>query len=176
MYAESSTWQIILRSRSARDTEAIGERLAEVLQAGDVVALHGPLGVGKTCMARGIVRGLGFAGYVTSPSFTMVNEYQGRLKIYHVDLYRVRDVRELEGLGFTELMWPEDAVTLVEWPERAQEMLPPQALTVRLDWVEGASQDRWIIIGGHGADQREVLRRRLKEICWCSPLTPPDPT
>ena len=114
------------------DTLAIGAALAPCLEPGLVIYLSGELGAGKTTLARGILRGLGYDGRVKSPSFALVEPYTfSRLYLYHFDFYRFSDPRELEDAGFREYFNP-DSVCLVEWPENAAGMLPPADLKVSL--------------------------------------------
>lgn len=104
----------------ASDTHAFGERLAAIVAPGDVVTLAGPLGAGKTSIARGILAALGLAGEAPSPSFAIVQPYappEVRLPVLHVDLYRIEDAREIEELGLDEAA--AESLLLVEWPERA---------------------------------------------------------
>ena len=114
------------------DTEALGEALGRVLRAGDCVLLSGDLGAGKTTLARGVLRGLGFAGEVASPTFPIVLTYEPpelRLPLWHVDLYRIEDPAELDELALDEAR--ADAALLVEWPERWPTP-PPDALRLHL--------------------------------------------
>ncbi len=106
----------MLITASVEDTTALGARLGAVLQAGDFVALEGPLGAGKTRLAEGIARGLGVdaAQRIPSPSFTLVNEHQGRVPLIHTDFYRLESADELEGLGWRDLL-EREAVVVVEW-------------------------------------------------------------
>ena len=116
----------------AAETEAFGERLADGLRAGDVVALYGALGAGKTTLARGILRGLGHEGDVGSPTFPIVQTYEPpdtRLLAWHVDLYRIEAVAELAELGLEEAR--EEGVLLIEWPERLP-WLWPESLKLTL--------------------------------------------
>jgi tRNA threonylcarbamoyladenosine biosynthesis protein TsaE len=96
-----------------------------------VLALIGPLGAGKTELVKGIARGVGESDSrkVTSPTFTLVQEYRGRLTVYHIDAYRLKSPRELAALGFDEMI-RSDSVVVVEWADRAQPLIPPQALTI----------------------------------------------
>lgn len=114
-------------------TRAFGERLGAVLRAGDVVLLRGVLGAGKTRLAQGIGRGLGVAGPIASPTFVLVNEHRGRERFYHADLYRIAEAAELDELGLREEA--ERGVLAVEWPERADGLLPAATLTVELATV-----------------------------------------
>lgn len=122
------------RSSTPEDTVALGEALARTLRPGDVIALYGELGSGKTCFVQGLVRGLGVATGATSPTFVLVNEYRGRLPVYHVDAYRTGSLTELMDLGLLDMMG-DDGVTLVEWADRAEPLLPPRAIKVRIEGV-----------------------------------------
>jgi tRNA threonylcarbamoyl adenosine modification protein YjeE len=118
-------------------TVQLGDAIAARLQAGDCVALWGDLGAGKTTLARAILQALGVTEDVPSPTFTIVQRYEvPRLVVNHYDLYRLKAAREMDELGFDEAL--EDGAVLVEWPERAPERLPPDALHVRLSLVDGA--------------------------------------
>lgn len=110
---------LTLRSRSVEETRHLGEALGGLLAAGDVILLTGELGAGKTALTQGIARGLGVPGIVNSPTFTLLKEYQGRLPLYHFDLYRIEDPAELEELGFAEYFFG-DGVSVVEWAERGE--------------------------------------------------------
>jgi tRNA threonylcarbamoyladenosine biosynthesis protein TsaE len=121
-----------LVSPSEEETLRLGEALGGRLNEGDVVFTGGSLGVGKTCIIRGICAGLGFAGRVRSPSFAVVNQYDGRCRIYHVDLYRISsDSPELEDLSRQEY-FSDDVVTLVEWGEKLVPWGVSPAITVRM--------------------------------------------
>nr|WP_085219639.1 tRNA (adenosine(37)-N6)-threonylcarbamoyltransferase complex ATPase subunit type 1 TsaE [Allosphingosinicella indica] len=116
------------------DTEALGAALGSLLRPGDVVALSGPLGAGKTTLARAILRGLGFGGDVASPSFPIVIAYEPpalRLPLWHVDLYRIERAREMEELGLDDALF--DSALLIEWPERLGDRLWRHALRLDLD-------------------------------------------
>jgi tRNA threonylcarbamoyladenosine biosynthesis protein TsaE len=113
-------------------TAAAGEALGRTLGPGDVVALYGELGSGKTCFVQGLVRGLAVATHATSPTFVLVNEYRGRLPVHHVDAYRTSSPVELLDLGLLDLMGG-DGVTLIEWAERAEPLLPERTVRVRLE-------------------------------------------
>jgi tRNA threonylcarbamoyladenosine biosynthesis protein TsaE len=105
-------------------TQAFGEGWATGLTGGEVIALHGVLGAGKTQLVKGLAQGLGYRGDVTSPTFTIMHEYRGgRLPIYHLDLYRIKDEAEAISIGLEEYI-PGDGVTVIEWPERITSLLP----------------------------------------------------
>jgi tRNA threonylcarbamoyladenosine biosynthesis protein TsaE len=113
--------------------EELGRRIAPLLTGGWIVHLIGDLGAGKTTLARGILRGLGHVGAVKSPTYTLIEPYEPRGRhVYHLDLYRLGDPEELEYLGLRDILG-EDALILVEWPERAGVALPPADLALRID-------------------------------------------
>jgi tRNA threonylcarbamoyladenosine biosynthesis protein TsaE len=120
-----------LCTRSADDTSALGARLGELLRAGDVVVLTGDLGTGKTVLAQGIGRGLGVREPIVSPTFTIVREYDGRLPLLHLDVYRLDHVQEAIDLGLDELL-DEGRVAVVEWGEVVGALLPADRLEVEL--------------------------------------------
>lgn len=119
-------------TRSEEETIAAGTLLAEQLKSGDVVALYGDLGAGKTRFVKGISKGLGIREQVTSPTFTIVNEHRdGRIPLFHFDCYRLRTPSELDELGFEEYI-DGGGVCVVEWAEMIEERLPEQRITVRI--------------------------------------------
>jgi tRNA threonylcarbamoyladenosine biosynthesis protein TsaE len=135
-----------LFSRSAEDTRRLGERLGTLLQPGDVVLLSGELGAGKTTFVQGIARGLGFNGSVSSKSFVILGEYAGRITLYHADLYRLEDPQQVDELGLDEVC--ADGALVVEWPEHAHGLLPPEHLLVRFQVVSG--RRRRLCLEPHG--------------------------
>ena len=121
-----------MRTASPNETRALGRRLAEALQPGDVLLLYGNLGAGKSEMTRGIAEGLGVAGPVTSPSFTIMNMYDdGRVPLYHFDWYRLESAEELYEMGMDEYLGG-DGVAVVEWPTQCPEAIPDTHLAVTL--------------------------------------------
>ncbi len=149
-----------LVSRSARATQALGERLGRLLVPGDVVALVGDLGAGKTQLIRGACAGAGVASeQVSSPSFAIVATYRGRIPVHHADLYRIADEEELYGTGFGDLVGGEGAL-LVEWADRIPGALPEEKLTVRLEHDRRAPDVRHILVDGVG-ERHAALARRL---------------
>jgi tRNA threonylcarbamoyladenosine biosynthesis protein TsaE len=127
---------MILRDEEA--TEALGAGIAALLEPGDVVTLSGPLGVGKTALARGILAALGHEGEVPSPSFAIVQPYDELdLPVWHVDLFRVEDASELEELGLDAAT---EGVLLVEWPDKASAGSWPDALGLVLDFAEAGAR------------------------------------
>ena len=130
-------------TNSPEETEALGARLARALEPGAVVAFTGDLGAGKTAFVRGLARGLGIRDRVTSPTFTVVNEYEGgRLPLFHFDLYRLGCADELFDIGWEDYL-ARGGVCAVEWSERMEELLEPG--TIRVDLRRGEDEDRRVI-------------------------------
>ncbi|CAN5434527.1 tRNA (adenosine(37)-N6)-threonylcarbamoyltransferase complex ATPase subunit type 1 TsaE [soil metagenome] len=129
---------LLLRSNSEEETIAVGVEFAERLRVGDVVALYGDLGAGKTEFIKGVCAYFQVEGLVTSPTFTIINQYNGvtndgtSVKIYHVDLYRIETDEELAGVGFDDMVFSHDAIKLIEWSEKAEHLLPTAHYTVRI--------------------------------------------
>lgn len=132
-------------TRSERETEAAGEALGRTLAAGMCVALYGGMGAGKTAFVRGLARGAGYAGRVTSPTFAIVNEYDAKPPIFHFDMYRLGGADELFDIGWDDYL-ERDGVCVVEWSERVAEALPAGAVTVRIN--KTGENEREILIGG----------------------------
>lgn len=135
----------MIRLADPKETEAIGASLAAVLAPGDVITLDGPLGAGKTSIARGLLAALGLEGEAPSPSFAIVQPYappEVRLPVLHVDLYRIDEPAEMEELGLEDARY--DSALLVEWPERAGPRAWPDALRLRLEILpDGARGLTW---------------------------------
>jgi tRNA threonylcarbamoyladenosine biosynthesis protein TsaE len=143
----ASTWEATLPTEA--ETLALGRRLGAVAEAGDVIALHGDLGAGKTCFARGFAAGLGVPNLrdVTSPTFALWNVHEGgAVTMHHVDLYRVANADEAWSLGLEEVLGG-DGVCLVEWPSRAPELFGPETVHLSLSVVAGG---RHVTIRGNG--------------------------
>ncbi len=122
-------------TRTPDETERVGAELAATLSAGDVVGLVGELGSGKTCFVRGLARGLGAKGYIKSPSFTIVNVYEGgRLILYHIDLYRIGTEDEFYGAGIDEFL-NSKGVSVIEWADRVPGLLADCTVVVRFSHV-----------------------------------------
>jgi len=137
-----------LTSAGPDDTQAAGERLAQTLGPGAVVALTGELGAGKTCFVQGLVHGLGVTTRATSPTFVLINEYRGRLPVHHVDAYRIATPAELIDIGLLELM-DDEAVTIIEWADRVAALLPPRTITVHIEGL--GDEPRTITVNRPGA-------------------------
>ncbi|MFH2036584.1 MAG: tRNA (adenosine(37)-N6)-threonylcarbamoyltransferase complex ATPase subunit type 1 TsaE [Candidatus Zixiibacteriota bacterium] len=132
------------KTTSPELTMKAGEKLVAVLNSGDVIALSGPLGAGKTCLIKGIAAGLGVEETeVKSPSYTLVNEYFGSMPLYHFDLYRLKDESELYNIGWDEYLM-RDGIMVVEWGEKAGEQLPQNR--VQIDIIILGEEERTIKI------------------------------
>ena len=122
----------MITSHDAAETIEFGRQLAASLQPGDVVAMTGDLGAGKTCLVKGIAAGLRVTQAVTSPTFTLIHEYRdGRLPVYHVDLYRLDSVRQAQAIGLEEYL-AGDGVTIIEWAEKIAELLPANTRWIKM--------------------------------------------
>jgi tRNA threonylcarbamoyladenosine biosynthesis protein TsaE len=137
-----------IRTGSPDATRAVAAAIGSLLEAGDVVSLVGDLGAGKTAFAQGLAHGLGVAGPVTSPTFTIVQEYDGRVPLAHVDVYRLDRIQELHDLGFEELL--ESRVTVVEWGEAIALVLPRDRIEVRLELGDDDDDQRILQIATLG--------------------------
>ena len=139
-------------SHNVTETEAIGEALAKMLKSGDVVAYYGDLGAGKTAFTRGLARGLGCTGRVSSPTFTIVNEHEGRMPLFHFDMYRLASSDDLWSIGWEDYL-DRGGVCAVEWSENVA------------DAMEGAL---WVTVESLGGDNRRITlegEKDLADIC-----------
>ena len=133
-------------TKSPEETESIGFKLAQTLRGGEVIAFRGGLGMGKTCFTRGLARGLGFTGTVTSPTFALINEYiGGRLPLYHFDMYRISGWEDLYSTGFFEYA-EQGGVIAAEWSENIENALPADTVTVTFE--QTGENERVINIDG----------------------------
>lgn len=144
-----------LRTCSEAETEALGERLAPRLRAGDVLALYGDLGTGKTTLVRGLARGLGSPDPVASPTFVLMHLYEGRLPLYHFDAWRLSGPQDLEAIGAEDYL-EGDGVAVVEWSERAEGLLPAERLDIRLERGPG-EEERQVRLVGRGRRGAELM-------------------
>jgi tRNA threonylcarbamoyladenosine biosynthesis protein TsaE len=153
---------IQLDSASPEDTQLIARKTGELASPGLVLAIEGDLGSGKTCFVQGLARGLDVPAevYVTSPSYTLVNSYEGRLPLHHVDLYRLGEA-ELEDIGLFDLMKP-PAVVAIEWAEHMGAGRPEDILVVRL--AIAAATRRRIALAGYGLDPANLIQALKKNL------------
>lgn len=121
-----------IETNNPEATEALGEKLGREARAGQIYCLSGDLGVGKTVFTKGFAKGLGITEHVTSPTFAIVNEYEGRLPLYHFDVYRIGDIEEMDEVGFEEYVMG-DGVSLIEWANLIEEILPENRTEVIIE-------------------------------------------
>ena len=152
------TIKVKIVSHSSDETHALGVRLGQYAQPGDILLLIGELGAGKTTLTQGIAQGLGIAERPRSPTFVMATEYHGRLPLYHLDLYRIDHVAELDQLGLEEYL-SQDGVTVVEWADRAPQAFPAACLRISLESID--EDTRRVIMTADG-DRHMALLASLK--------------
>ena len=144
----------VVQTASVDQTRRFGHRVGAALLGGELIALVGPLGAGKTQFVKGLAAGNGRTdpSRVTSPTFVLINEYRGRVHVYHVDAYRLSGGSELAGLGFDEMVTPTSCVVL-EWADRVEDALPEDRLTIRFE-VTGETSRRLTVEAGGQSSQR----------------------
>ena len=137
-----------LCSESPEETQRLGIGLGRLAQPGDLFMLVGELGAGKTCLTQGIAWGLDIAGYATSPTFVVINQYMGRLPLYHIDLYRLDSIEEVVDLGLDDYLYG-NGVCVVEWADKAMNVLPPEHLLVEINYVSDTVRNLALNPSGH---------------------------
>ncbi|SFF98751.1 tRNA threonylcarbamoyladenosine biosynthesis protein TsaE [Desulfotomaculum arcticum] len=146
-----------IKLKSSLETKHLGELLGSLLQPGDIVTLNGELGAGKTCMAKGIAVGLGISDHITSPTFTLINEYTGKTPLFHMDVYRLGTPDELEDLGYEEYFYGQ-GVTLIEWAGLIEEYLPPDRLDIFINKPEGKDEYRQVYFVAYGSRFAHIVK------------------
>ena len=151
-----------IASENAGQTFAIGFAVGEKAGAGDIFALSGELGAGKTCFTGGLARGVGVGDHytITSPTFTLVNEYPGRCPLYHLDVYRLNSVRDLDDLGYDEYLSGK-GVIVIEWAEKIAKALPPDSVLIHFIYVD--ENKRIIRISGPQKRIRDLVKDIQRE-------------
>jgi tRNA threonylcarbamoyladenosine biosynthesis protein TsaE len=150
-------YQVI--SHSSEETRNLGERLAHILRPGDVITLSGDLGAGKTVFTKGLAEGMSISETVTSPTFTIIKEYEGRLALYHFDVYRLADPDELDELGVDEYFYS-DGVSVVEWGDKVASLIPEEHLEIKI--IRLIDDDsRRIEVTPHGSSWADRVERWL---------------
>ena len=136
-------------------TKRFGIKIGKLLKSGDILCLNGDLGAGKTTLTKSIGLGLGVDDYITSPTFSLINEYEGRVPLYHFDVYRLENVEDLYDLGFDEYFYGH-GVSIIEWADKIEALLPKERIV--LDIEKGIDLDSRIIsLRGYGSRYLEVL-------------------
>jgi tRNA threonylcarbamoyladenosine biosynthesis protein TsaE len=153
----NSRHKIAIQTRSASETARIGKNIGNLLLPGDVVALVGQLGAGKTQFIKGLAAGVGIGNptYISSPSFTLINEYPGKMPFYHIDLFRLGSVQEAEALGLEDYFQGR-GVTAIEWADRIPSLLPEEMLFVSIAYTD--HNTRSIEIIGKGKHYEDLVK------------------
>ena len=154
---------MIITTRSENETRKIGRHIGKLAPPGSVFALYGDLGSGKTVFVRGLARGLGVSEQtpITSPTFTLINEYPGRLRLFHADLYRIHRCSELEEIGFDEI-FDGRGVVAVEWAEHCEDVLPSDRLEIRL--LDPEPEVRILSFHACGQRSEDLLKALRKQL------------
>ena len=145
-----------LISHSPDETLNLGFCLGNLAEPGDIFLLSGPLGAGKTCLTQGIARGLGSLEYALSPTFVLMREIKGRLRLYHIDLYRLDRIEEIFDLGLDDYLYGR-GLTVVEWAEKGQGALPAEHLLVKIEYL--SDNERGIEFIPHGKRYKKLLEQ-----------------
>ena len=149
-----------LASHNAAQTRRFGYRLGLLLQPGDIICLEGELGTGKTCFVQGIGQALGVQGVITSPTFTLIGEYREMhqtMPLFHIDVYRLGDVNEVESLGLWDYLYG-DGVCAIEWADRIRRYLPEEVVRISLRHYTESQNRRGLIMEGCGERYESLLR------------------
>jgi len=148
-----------INSATPAATRRIGQTIGKELQTGDVILLAGPLGAGKTTLVQGMAKGLDVTGSVMSPTFVLMRELEGRLKLFHLDLYRLEKMPEITDLGLDDYLYGEGA-TVIEWADRAESLWPDDHLRIDLEYA--GAKARKLKVTAHGKRYIEILERLAK--------------
>ena len=153
---------ITFETSSPDETEAFGQALGKTLEAGMWVGLDGELGAGKTCFVRGVAAGLGVPkGWpVTSPTFTLLNVYEGRIPLYHLDLYRLSSEDDLEAIGYYDL-FTEEGVVIVEWAGRISSSAPSKHLSFFIEQLSESGRRFALTLRDWSQDECSILKKKL---------------
>jgi tRNA threonylcarbamoyladenosine biosynthesis protein TsaE len=149
-----------LTTSSVEETEVLGEKLGELARPGMLVLLTGDLGAGKTAFARGVARGLGVEGPVTSPTFTLVEEHQGKIPFYHLDVYRLNDPEELVDIGYEEYT-DGDGLCLIEWGDLVREWLATEQLEIK---INGVGERRTLTFIPQGSQYEQLVKELTESV------------
>jgi tRNA threonylcarbamoyladenosine biosynthesis protein TsaE len=155
-YMNKETSQVSVVSSNPEETFFIGKIIGEHLTKGDVLALMGELGTGKTCFTHGVARGMGVPERfrITSPSFTLINEYEGRMNLYHFDLYRLQGSQDMGDLGYEEYLFGE-GVSVIEWADKIKDVISQEALRISFKYLD--ENRREIVISGQKKRIAQIL-------------------
>lgn len=152
-------------SKSPEQTIALGQILGKLISPGSVICVNGNLGAGKTYFAKGLAQGLGVTEHVTSPTFTIINEYEGQVPFYHVDAYRLTDEEEAYELGLEEYIYGR-GVTLIEWPDRVKSLLPDDCLQVSISLTDESDEFRVLDFRAQGQGYEKLVEELEHSVCF----------
>jgi len=152
-----------IKTYSHEQTQLLGKRLGEIVLEGDVLLLEGELGTGKTCLIQGIAHGLGIKQYAFSPSFVLIREYYGRLPLYHVDLYRLNNIEEIDDLGLEEYLYG-NGICAIEWAKKGLAILPRDYLLIELNYISTYETQRNISISPKGKRYLDLIKQLVPVI------------
>lgn len=145
-----------IKLNSLQETEEFGIRLGKLLKSGDILCLNGDLGAGKTTMTKSIGIGLDVEEYITSPTFALINQYRGRIPVYHFDVYRLENADELYDLGFDEYFFG-NGVCIIEWAEKINKMIPKEKIVINIQ--KGNNENERILhIDGYGKSYEDIIK------------------
>lgn len=144
-------------TNNPEETQLIANRLSKLCKDGDLITLNGNLGAGKTTFSQGFCKGLNYNKNVTSPSYTLINEYLADYKIYHIDLYRLEEMEDSLGIGIEEYLPANDGICLVEWAEKFPELLPVDLIEVNLNYLKDNQRKITIIFKGKYSEMEANL-------------------
>ncbi|MHB1041399.1 MAG: tRNA (adenosine(37)-N6)-threonylcarbamoyltransferase complex ATPase subunit type 1 TsaE [Eubacteriales bacterium] len=154
----------IFKTSSPEETVRVGKVLGALLEPGDLLCLSGDLGAGKTTFARGVALGLGIKGRVTSPTFILINEYPGKIPMYHMDVYRLDGPAGMDDLGYEEYFYG-NGVTLVEWAEKVEKILPGERMDIYLAPSSKDSDAREITLKPRGGRYCRLVKEMTASVC-----------
>ncbi|MBZ2174872.1 tRNA (adenosine(37)-N6)-threonylcarbamoyltransferase complex ATPase subunit type 1 TsaE [Schnuerera sp. xch1] len=142
--------------KGLKETEEFGERLGNILQGGDVLSLTGDLGAGKTTLTKSIGKGLGVNDYITSPTFALINEYKGRVWVYHFDVYRLEGPEDLFDLGYEDYFYS-NGVSIIEWGDKIMDILPSNTIEINIEKGEKLDE-RIVTISGQDNRYSQIVK------------------
>lgn len=145
-----------IRLGNLEDTEEFGIKLGKFLKSGDILCLNGDLGAGKTTLTKSIGLGLDVNDYITSPTFTLINEYNGRIPLYHFDVYRLENAHEIDDLGFDDYFYG-NGVSIIEWAEKIENTLPKDRMVINIRRGNN-DNERILEINGFGNRYNELIK------------------
>ena len=151
---------MIIKANNLQDTDKIGKIIGECLQSGTVICLEGDLGAGKTTLSQSIAKGLGIKDYVTSPTFTIIKEYKGRLSLFHMDAYRLESEDDMYDLGYDEYI-NSDGVCIIEWASKIKGLIPKSAINITIN-INFEDNIRELNIDGAG-EQFDIIKEELQK-------------